>query len=210
MRKYMRYQDVLSVCNVKMALSSYRNNFRSWFSSRLNAPQAFDLICQLFTYDPITRMNAKEALAHRWFTEDPLPTAKYVFSRFVVFNYIANFGYTSITVTNLSAFASLQGRQTYPLRRVTNDDGTTAAPAAASATTISVAQPQGQAPPALVTQGQQQAPGGSYVYQRPPGQQAPGQPPQQPLYVEMTRAQMHGAGAVGSSAGGSRKKPRIK
>jgi hypothetical protein len=104
-----------------------------------------------------------------------------------------------------SAFASLQGRQTYPLRRVTNDDGTTVAPTAAPAT----AQPQGQGQPATsgLTQGQQQAPGGSYVYQRLPGQQAPG-PPQQPLYVEMTRAQMHGAGAVGAS--GSRKKPRLK
>lgn len=38
-------------------------------------------------YDPVPRMTAREALEHRWFAEEPLPSAKCVF-----------FGYFSIVL----------------------------------------------------------------------------------------------------------------
>jgi cyclin-dependent kinase 8/11 len=38
----------------------------------------YDLLKQLFTYDPESRLTAKEALQHRWFHEDPKPTWKFV------------------------------------------------------------------------------------------------------------------------------------
>jgi len=41
-------------------------------------------------------MNAKEALAHKWFTEEPTPTA--------------------------NAFAGAPANQTYPTRRISNDE----------------------------------------------------------------------------------------
>ena len=38
----------------------------------------YDLLKQLFNYDPESRLTAKEALQHKWFHEDPKPTWKFV------------------------------------------------------------------------------------------------------------------------------------
>jgi hypothetical protein len=46
----------------------------------------YDLLKQLFTYDPDSRLTAKEALQHKWFHEDPKPTWKFVPSLFLIFD----------------------------------------------------------------------------------------------------------------------------
>jgi cyclin-dependent kinase 8/11 len=44
----------------------------------VRSPSGYDLLRQLFAYDPDNRLTAKEALQHKWFHEDPYPTWKYV------------------------------------------------------------------------------------------------------------------------------------
>ena len=45
---------------------------------RIDSEQGYNLLRDLFAYDPDQRLTAKDALQHRWFHEDPLPTWKYV------------------------------------------------------------------------------------------------------------------------------------
>lgn len=56
----------------------YPNRLAEWCQTRIRSQQGYDLIRQLFAYDPDKRLTAKEALAHKWFQEDLRPTRKYV------------------------------------------------------------------------------------------------------------------------------------
>jgi hypothetical protein len=69
---------------------------------------------QLFEYDPARRLDARGALAHQWFREEPLPTAKYVYTRLDTMK--------STHACVFSAFAHLPEGVSYPLRRVTQDE----------------------------------------------------------------------------------------
>ncbi|TFY57178.1 hypothetical protein EVJ58_g7185 [Rhodofomes roseus] len=77
-------------------LDAYRNRLGEWCQSRINSKEGFELLRQLFAYDPDNRLTAKEGLQHKWFQEEPKPT--------------------------LNAFASLATTQGYPQRRITHDD----------------------------------------------------------------------------------------
>lgn len=59
-----------------MSWISYTNRLQEWCHSRIRSPQGYDLLRQLFAYDPDNRLTAKEALQHKWFHEDPKPTWK--------------------------------------------------------------------------------------------------------------------------------------
>ncbi|CAE6530770.1 unnamed protein product [Rhizoctonia solani] len=73
------------------------NKFSQWYRQRSRNPDSgFDLMCQLFEYDPARRLDARGALSHWWFQEEPIPTA--------------------------NAFAHLPDGVSYPLRRVTQDE----------------------------------------------------------------------------------------
>ncbi|EUC57797.1 cyclin-dependent kinase [Rhizoctonia solani AG-3 Rhs1AP] len=73
------------------------NKLSQWYRQRSRNPDSgFDLMCQLFEYDPARRLDARGALSHWWFQEEPIPTA--------------------------NAFAHLPDGVSYPLRRVTQDE----------------------------------------------------------------------------------------
>lgn len=57
---------------------SFSNRLSDWCQSRIRTPLGYDLLRQLFSYDPDSRLTAKEALQHKWFHEDPKPTWKSV------------------------------------------------------------------------------------------------------------------------------------
>ena len=59
-------------------LDPYHDRLTDWCRGRFNSKEAFELLHQLFAYDPDSRLTAKEALQHRWFQEEPKPTLKYV------------------------------------------------------------------------------------------------------------------------------------
>ncbi|KAF7975597.1 hypothetical protein HWV62_9165 [Athelia sp. TMB] len=63
---------------------------------RIAAQEGYALLRGLFAYDPDARLDARGALAHRWFAEEPLPTA--------------------------NAFESATPKQIPPHRRITTDD----------------------------------------------------------------------------------------
>merc|ERR1712110_1405763 len=53
---------------------SYVNDLHKWFSARAprGASQSgFELISSLLTYDSTKRITAREALKHKWWTEEP-------------------------------------------------------------------------------------------------------------------------------------------
>ncbi|KDR84392.1 hypothetical protein GALMADRAFT_56746 [Galerina marginata CBS 339.88] len=59
-------------------LDHFQNRLADWCNSRMRSPLAYDLLRQLFIYDPDARLTAKDALQHKWFQDDPKPTWKYV------------------------------------------------------------------------------------------------------------------------------------
>ena len=59
-------------------LDYFADRLSDWCQSRIRSPQGYDLLRCLFVYDPERRLTAREALMHKWFQEDPLPTWKYV------------------------------------------------------------------------------------------------------------------------------------
>ncbi|KAH9885999.1 kinase-like protein [Cubamyces lactineus] len=85
-------------------LDHYTNRLAEWCQSRVRSNGA-DLLARLFAYDPDKRLTAAEALRHKWFQEDPLPTR--------------------------NAFESLQPHQVPPHRRITQDDAPSMMPMAA-------------------------------------------------------------------------------
>jgi cyclin-dependent kinase 8/11 len=54
------------------------NRLDSWCKQRSLPPTAINFLSKLFLYDPDKRMNARDALSHSWFQEDPQPTYKSV------------------------------------------------------------------------------------------------------------------------------------
>jgi cyclin-dependent kinase 8/11 len=67
----LKYLDGLPI------MSRYTNRLYEWCSTRVRSQNGYDLLRQLFAYDPDNRLNAKEALQHKWFHEEPYPTWKY-------------------------------------------------------------------------------------------------------------------------------------
>ncbi|GAA99617.1 uncharacterized protein L969DRAFT_94068 [Mixia osmundae IAM 14324] len=55
-------------------LQEYRNDLPRWYNSRAPRPctqAGLDLIAALLAFDPASRLTARKALNHRWWTEDP-------------------------------------------------------------------------------------------------------------------------------------------
>ncbi|KAF9533610.1 CMGC/CDK/CDK8 protein kinase [Crepidotus variabilis] len=83
-------------------LDYFTNRLSDWCQSRLRSPQGYDLLRRLFIYDPERRLNAKDALQHKWFHEDPKPT--------------------------WNAFASVSTHQIPPHRRISQDEAPSMVP----------------------------------------------------------------------------------
>lgn len=66
--------DMVYPCDAQF--SRYQNHLAEWCHSRIRSKEGFDLLRQLFAYDPDNRLTAREALQHKWFKEEPRPTAK--------------------------------------------------------------------------------------------------------------------------------------
>ncbi|KAH6914551.1 CMGC/CDK/CDK8 protein kinase, partial [Coprinopsis sp. MPI-PUGE-AT-0042] len=90
-------------------LDQFTSRLTDWCQSRIRSLQGYDLLRQLFAYDPDNRLTADQAVHHKWFHEDPLPT--------------------------WNAFASLATHQIPPNRRITQDDAPSMMPVATQQTT---------------------------------------------------------------------------
>lgn len=114
-REWLGIRDMPEYQNMRR-LDTYQNHLSDWCSSRLRAPRGYDLLCQLFAYDPDKRLTAKEALSHKWFYEDPLPTP--------------------------NVFAGVPSHHMPPPRRITHDDAPSmmAVPAPTAATQSQIVQ----------------------------------------------------------------------
>lgn len=77
-------------------LDHFRGQLQEWCQPRVRSPAGYDLLRQLFMYDPDQRLTAQDALHHKWFHEDPIPTR--------------------------NAFQSMSTSQIPPQRRITPDD----------------------------------------------------------------------------------------
>lgn len=77
-------------------LDRFENRLHDWCQTRVRTPSGYDFLRQLFAYDPDRRLSAKEAMLHKWFQEEPKPTA--------------------------NAFQSVSTHQIPPHRRITQDD----------------------------------------------------------------------------------------
>ncbi|KAF9441013.1 CMGC/CDK/CDK8 protein kinase [Macrolepiota fuliginosa MF-IS2] len=77
-------------------LDPYTNRLQEWCHSRIRSHFGYELLRQLFAYDPDNRLTAREALQHKWFHEDPKPT--------------------------WNAFETVPVHQFPPHRRITHDD----------------------------------------------------------------------------------------
>jgi len=91
--QYPEYQNM-------QGLEHYQPKLTEWCNTRFRNKEATDLLRQLFTYNPETRLTAKSAFHHKWFSEDPKPTR--------------------------NAFYNLQSNQCPPLRRITQDEASLA------------------------------------------------------------------------------------
>ncbi|KAH8916129.1 kinase-like protein [Atractiella rhizophila] len=58
--------------------SKYTNQLYGWYNSRQPRPSqaSFDFLSNLLAYDPTKRLTAKEALYHKWWSEEPKPLMK--------------------------------------------------------------------------------------------------------------------------------------
>src|SRR5712672_2702022 len=74
------------VLGLNSLIDSSPNRLDAWCKQRSLLPTAVNFLSKLFIYDPDKRMNAREALSHNWFQEDPQPTYKSVWfvSRFCI------------------------------------------------------------------------------------------------------------------------------
>ncbi|KAI0034358.1 kinase-like domain-containing protein [Vararia minispora EC-137] len=84
-------------------LDPYQNRLWEWCRARTLTQSAYDLLRLLFTYDPDQRMTCKEALMHKWFAEEPRPTA--------------------------NVFQTIHTQHMPPHRRITQDDAPSMMPA---------------------------------------------------------------------------------
>ncbi|KAJ2930871.1 hypothetical protein H1R20_g6215, partial [Candolleomyces eurysporus] len=55
-------------------LDHFNNRLSDWCQSRIRSQQGYELLKQLFAYDPDNRLTAEQAIRHKWFLEEPLPT----------------------------------------------------------------------------------------------------------------------------------------
>ncbi|KAI0940614.1 cyclin-dependent protein kinase [Taiwanofungus camphoratus] len=119
-RDWPGVKDLPEYLNMKR-LDVYSNRLAEWCQSRIRSKEGYELLRQLFAYDPDNRLTAKEALQHRWFQEDPKPTQ--------------------------NAFQSLPSHQIPPHRRITHDDAPSMVPlpTANSQAQAQIAQVQAQA-----------------------------------------------------------------
>ncbi|KAG8907696.1 cyclin-dependent protein kinase [Tulasnella sp. 417] len=91
-------------------IERYKPALPAWCRGKALSSAGVEFMNQLLDYNPTTRLNAREALQHRWFQEDPVPTA--------------------------NAFATVLPQNAYPVRRVSNDEATNmVAPTASRAPT---------------------------------------------------------------------------
>ncbi|KAJ8592714.1 kinase-like protein [Rhizopogon salebrosus TDB-379] len=117
-------RDMPEYQNMKR-LDTYQNRLAEWCQSRIRSHQGYELLRQLFAYDPDKRLTAKEALGHKWFQEDPRPTR--------------------------NVFQCVLAHHLPPQRRITQDE----APSMMGMPAPTQAQTQSQVPPAHVqAQGQ--------------------------------------------------------
>ncbi|KAI0337965.1 kinase-like protein [Trametopsis cervina] len=72
------------------------NRLHEWCSSKMKSQQGYDFLKHAFAYDPDKRFTARDALKHKWFQEEPVPTA--------------------------NAFQTISPQQLPPHRRITQDD----------------------------------------------------------------------------------------
>lgn len=56
---------------------SYPDRLQERCSSKIRPKEGYDLLRQLFAYDPDNRLTAREAMEHKWSQDDPKPTRKY-------------------------------------------------------------------------------------------------------------------------------------
>ncbi|KLO14516.1 kinase-like protein [Schizopora paradoxa] len=77
-------------------LEGYPDRLQEWCSSKIRSKEGYELLRQLFAYDPDKRLTAREAMNQKWFQDDPKPTA--------------------------NAFASVPLSQLPPQRRITHDE----------------------------------------------------------------------------------------
>lgn len=61
-----------------------------WYTDRAGTSAGYDVLDKLLQYDSTKRLTAAEALRHPWFTQAPLPTAKYVPSLTSAFQFLPN------------------------------------------------------------------------------------------------------------------------
>ncbi|KAA1466647.1 kinase-like protein [Dentipellis sp. KUC8613] len=101
-------------------LDTYPNRLYDWCRTRISSNAGYDLLRQLFAYDPDKRLTAKEALDHKWFHEDPKPSH--------------------------NAFYGLSASQLPPHRRITQDDVPSMVPPQPSQTQAHVTQFSQQLP----------------------------------------------------------------
>ncbi|KZT04659.1 kinase-like protein [Laetiporus sulphureus 93-53] len=111
-------KDLPEYQNMKR-LDIYQNRLSEWCQSRIRSPAGVDLLRELFAYDPDNRLSAKEALRHKWFQEDPVPTH--------------------------NAFASVPNSQYPPKRRITHDDAPSMIPLPPTTSQLGQVQAQAQA-----------------------------------------------------------------
>lgn len=65
-------------CLTNLCMDRYKDRLFEWCTARIRSKEAYELLRQLFAYDPDKRLTAREAMEHKWFQEEPLPTKKYV------------------------------------------------------------------------------------------------------------------------------------
>jgi cyclin-dependent kinase 8/11 len=54
----------------------YKDRLEEWCKNRIRSKEGYELMRILFAYDPEQRLTAREALDHKWFQEEPIPTQK--------------------------------------------------------------------------------------------------------------------------------------
>jgi len=83
-------------CQNMKRLDRYTNRLHEWCNPRMKSHLGYEFLKQTFAFDPDQRLTARDALRHKWFQEEPIPTA--------------------------NAFQSLPTHQIPPHRRITHDD----------------------------------------------------------------------------------------
>ncbi|KAF8978800.1 kinase-like domain-containing protein [Cyathus striatus] len=97
--------DMPEYTNMKR-LDHFTYRLQEWCLSRVRSPLGYDLLKQLFAYNPDNRLTARQALFHKWFQEEPKPC--------------------------WNAFAPIPTHQIPPHRRITQDEAPSMMPLASA------------------------------------------------------------------------------